>query len=169
MEVGGKAPRLQPSDLAVPVHLAHVIRSAWQVGQVAQLGSSARYLNYACSMVRKMTRGGLRRGSGGCPEGSRETPGRGPGVSRGFQEGSGSDPGAKIAPGSLPEPSWGPPGGSLGPSWGCFGPSCGRLSQSSGPLGRVLGRLGGDLGAKLGPSGRLGRVLGASWRRLGPS
>ena len=60
----------------------------------------------------------------------------------------------------------------LGPSWAAswgLGRQVGVKWPSWAHLKAVLGRLGGDLGGKLGPTGRLGRVSGASWRRLGPS
>ena len=71
------------------------------------------------------------------PEASREGPG-------GSQEAPGTDPGAKMAPGGVPKPSWR-------------------------PLGRLLGRLGGVLEPSWSPLGPSWGRLGPSWGRLGPS
>ena len=75
----------------------------------------------------------------GVPERPLEASRKGPGGSR---EAPGRDPGAKMAPGGVLEPSWrrlgrllGRLGGVLGPSWRPLGPSWGRLGPSWGRLG----------------------------------
>ena len=106
-----------------------------------------------------MTPRRLRRGFRGGPEGSRETPGRGLGVSSGAPGGARERSGSQDRSGKFP-------GAVLGASWGVFwavkGASWSLLGAFLSRLEAFLGRPESILGPSWSLSGPLGALLEAS-------